>query len=82
MSSACDGSATAAAEKSPAGTPLVAGNGGYDVDHCDLEVAYDPASDKLRGRDKMHAEATGNLCSLKVDRVVRSLEQRPELGGC
>ena len=43
------------------------GNGGYDVDHYDLDIAYDPASGKLRGRAKVRADATENLCSLNLD---------------
>ena len=29
------------------------GNGGYDVDHYDLDIAYNPANDNLRGRAKV-----------------------------
>ena len=43
------------------------GNGGYDVNHYDLDIAYDPASGKLRGRAKVRADATENLCSLNLD---------------
>jgi aminopeptidase N len=43
------------------------GNGGYDVGHYDLDLAYDPASDTLRGRAKLRATAAENLCSLNLD---------------
>jgi aminopeptidase N len=43
------------------------GNGGYDVDRYDLDIAYNPANDNLRGRAKVRAEATENLCSLNLD---------------
>ena len=38
-----------------------AGNGGYDVDHYDLDLAYDPASDRLHGVVEIHATATADL---------------------
>ena len=43
------------------------GNGGYDVDHYDLQIAYNPANDNLRGRAKIRARATASLCSLNLD---------------
>ena len=43
------------------------GNGGYDVDHYDLDIAYNPANDNLRGRAKVRTKATENLCSLNLD---------------
>ena len=43
------------------------GNGGYDVTGYDLEIAYDPADDTLRGRTKVRARAEQNLCSVNLD---------------
>jgi aminopeptidase N len=43
------------------------GNGGYDVERYDLDIAYNPANDNLRGRAKIRAKATENLCSLNLD---------------
>ena len=34
------------------------GNGGYDVEHYDLDVAYEPATDVLRGVATIRAEAS------------------------
>ena len=45
------------------------GNGGYDVKHYDLDVAYDPGTDVLEGRAKIRARATQNLCSFNLDLV-------------
>ncbi len=44
-----------------------AGNGGYDVDHYDLEVRYDPATDVLVGRATISARATQNLSRFNLD---------------
>jgi aminopeptidase N len=44
-----------------------AGNGGYDVGHYDLDVAYNPANDELRGIVKVRASATEDLCSFNLD---------------
>jgi aminopeptidase N len=49
------------------------GNGGYDVGHYDLNVAYDPATDQaadhLEGRARIRATATQSLCSFNLDLV-------------
>ena len=45
------------------------GNGGYDVTHYDLDVAYDPATDQLDGDAAIRATATENLCSFDLDFV-------------
>jgi aminopeptidase N len=45
------------------------GNGGYDVRHYDLDVAYDPATDVLDGRADISARATQSLCSFNLDFV-------------
>jgi aminopeptidase N len=53
------------------------GNGGYDVGHYDLDIAYDPTTDVLEGHAKIKARATQNLCSFNLDLVgltVRSIE--------
>lgn len=43
------------------------GNGGYDVEHYDLRVRYDPDTDVLRGRATIRAEATEDLESFNLD---------------
>ena len=43
------------------------GNGGYDVGHYDLAVAYDPATDKLTGVATIQAKATQNLSAFNLD---------------
>jgi aminopeptidase N len=45
------------------------GNGGYDVAHYDLDVAYVPATDRLSGRATITARATQNLSSFNLDLV-------------
>ena len=45
------------------------GNGGYDVDHYDLDIAYNPASERLKGLATIEATATQNLCSFNLDLV-------------
>jgi aminopeptidase N len=45
------------------------GNGGYDVSHYDLDVAYDPATDRLYGDASVRATATESLCSFDLDLV-------------
>ena len=52
------------------------GNGGYDVRHYDLDVAYDPPSDRLKGVATIRARATQNLSRFNLDLVgltVRSI---------
>jgi aminopeptidase N len=43
------------------------GNGGYDAQHYDLELAYDPASDRLDGVATISANATQDLSSFDLD---------------
>jgi peptidase M1-like protein len=43
------------------------GNGGYDVQHYDLAVSYDPATDKLTGIATITARATQNLSAFNFD---------------
>jgi hypothetical protein len=45
------------------------GNGGYDVQHYDLAVTYDPATDRLTGVATIQANATQNLSSFNLDFV-------------
>src|SRR5262245_50669367 len=45
------------------------GNGGYDVDHYDLDIAYNPSSDRLKGLATVSATATQNLCRFNLDFV-------------
>jgi aminopeptidase N len=54
----------------------LAGNGGYDVKHYLLKVAYDPATDRLDGLAHITARATQNLSRFNLDLVgltVRSI---------
>ena len=44
-----------------------AGNGGYDVRHYDLTLAYDPASGRLDGRAVVRLTATADLDSFSLD---------------
>jgi aminopeptidase N len=43
------------------------GNGGFDARHYDLDVAYNPDSDRLDGRTTLTARATQNLSSFDLD---------------
>jgi len=43
------------------------GNGGYDVGHYDLDLAYVPATKKLTAKAVVHARATQNLSSFDLD---------------
>jgi hypothetical protein len=43
------------------------GNGGYDVKHYDLELAYDPDTDTLTGVATIDARATQNLSRFNLD---------------
>jgi aminopeptidase N len=43
------------------------GNGGYDVKHYDIRVAYHPATDRLRGVVRIKARATQNLSAFNLD---------------
>ena len=43
------------------------GNGGYDVAHYDLDIAYEPATDVLRGVATIKAEAKQDLSSFNLD---------------
>ena len=45
------------------------GNGGYDVAHYDLALAYDPGSDELTGVATITAKATQSLSSFDLDFV-------------
>jgi aminopeptidase N len=65
---------TARAADCPAGDPGVGdpyypsyGNGGYDVDHYLLTLAYDPATDQLIGEAIITARALANLCRFNLD---------------
>jgi hypothetical protein len=52
------------------------GNGGYDVQHYDLDVGYDPPTDQLTGVATISAKATQNLSRFDLDLVglsVRSI---------
>ncbi|MEU6679416.1 M1 family metallopeptidase [Streptomyces sp. NPDC046925] len=43
------------------------GNGGFDVRHYSLDVAYNPDTDRLDGRTTITARATQNLSSFNLD---------------
>lgn len=43
------------------------GNGGYDVAHYDLELAYSPSTHVLQGSNTIRATATQNLSSFDLD---------------
>ncbi|MBA4609081.1 immune inhibitor A [Aeromicrobium sp. Marseille-Q0843] len=43
------------------------GNGGYDVGHYDLDIAYDPPTDRLRGRATISARTTHALSAFNLD---------------
>jgi aminopeptidase N len=45
------------------------GNGGYDVEHYDLDLSYDPATDVLSGSATVEAEATQALSAFNLDLV-------------
>jgi aminopeptidase N len=45
------------------------GNGGYDTRHYDLDIDYDPATDRLEGDASIRARATESLCSFNLDLV-------------
>ena len=80
------GTGTAAAEGGGRGDPQpgapgigdpyypLDGNGGYDVDHYDLDLRYDPATDVLAGTASITAHATQDLSSLDLD--LQGLEVR------
>lgn len=44
-----------------------AGNGGYDVKHYDLDLAWEPASGRLDGTATIEAKATQKLSSFNLD---------------
>jgi hypothetical protein len=55
----------------------LAGNGGYDVQHYDLDLRYTPATDVLAGTATITARATQNLSRLNLDfegLTIRSLK--------
>ncbi|MFC9950944.1 hypothetical protein ACFVIN_10540, partial [Streptomyces prasinus] len=54
---------------SGAGDPYFpkAGNGGYDVSHYALDLAYDPAAHHLTGTATITARATEDLTALNLD---------------
>jgi hypothetical protein len=45
------------------------GNGGYDVAHYDIDVAYTPATDAIRAVTTVHARATQSLSRFDLDLV-------------
>ncbi len=63
------GSGAEGAGDDGAGDPYFpkAGNGGYDVTHYDLALAYDPADRRLTGTATVDARATEDLTALNLD---------------
>ena len=47
----------------------LAGNGGYDVDHYGLRIAYEPGGNWLSGKATISATATQDLSSFDLDLV-------------
>ncbi len=45
------------------------GNGGYNVRHYDLDLDYDPVTDRLDGSALIEAKAKQRLCSFNLDLV-------------
>ena len=52
-----------------------AGNGGYDVDHYDLDLRWDPAARRMTGRADVTARATRALSSFTLDLVGMRVER-------
>src|SRR5262245_57125139 len=46
------------------------GNGGYRVSHYDVDVAFNPATERLQGRTVVHARATKSLSRFDLDLVL------------
>ncbi|MFD7700113.1 M1 family metallopeptidase [Streptomyces caelestis] len=66
---ACGGGPGVPAGGSGAGDPYFpeAGNGGYDVRHYALDLAYDPRAHRLTGTATITARATEGLSALNLD---------------
>ncbi|GAA4807905.1 M1 family metallopeptidase [Streptomyces ziwulingensis] len=67
---------------SGAGDPYFpkAGNGGYDVTHYDLALAYDPDGHRLTGTATLTARATEDLSAFHLDLLGLKVE-KVEVGG-
>ncbi|MFB2586560.1 M1 family metallopeptidase [Herbiconiux liukaitaii] len=50
------------------------GNGGYDVEHYALDLAYDPATDVMSGTATITAVATQNLSAFNLDFDTRDVD--------
>jgi aminopeptidase N len=57
------------------------GNGGYDVQHYALDLAYDPATDELAGTATVSARTTQALSSFNLDFVGFTIESVTVDGG-
>ncbi|MFE0453535.1 M1 family metallopeptidase [Streptomyces sp. NPDC058914] len=66
---ACDSGGRGDTSGAGAGDPYFpkAGNGGYDVRHYALDLAYDPAAHRLSGTARVTARATQRLTALDLD---------------
>ncbi|WP_238011127.1 M1 family metallopeptidase [Dactylosporangium sp. AC04546] len=51
------------------------GNGGYDVRHYDLDVRYEPATDRLDGRAAITATATQHLSRFNLDFIGLTVDE-------
>ncbi len=50
------------------------GNGGYDVRHYGIKVAYDPTADSITGRTTVRARTTERLKQFNLDLVLPASE--------
>ncbi|MFE9444958.1 M1 family metallopeptidase [Streptomyces sp. NPDC006602] len=70
---ACDGGGGGAVHGSPGASGVrdpyfpKAGNGGYDVTHYDLDLAYEPDTGRLTGTATISARATQDLSAFDLD---------------
>lgn len=53
----------------------MSGNGGYDVAHYDLDLRYEPATDRLSGTATITAKATEGLTSFNLDLTGLTVEE-------
>lgn len=53
-----------------------AGNGGYDVEHYDVRLTYQPGADKLAGTTTILATSTQELSSFNLDFALRTKSVR------
>ncbi|MEV6617569.1 M1 family metallopeptidase [Streptomyces sp. NPDC051051] len=75
--SGCDGSGPDDVGGAGVGDPYFpkAGNGGYDVRHYGLDLAYDPAGRRLSGTARLTARATEPLSAFDLDLTGMTVEE-------